>query len=295
MKLRTSLALYSIAAALLVLTAVGRIVSTYHVFNQTVDEPFHIASGMEWLDQGSFHLDTEDPVLARIAVAAGPYLSGSRSHGESNKLAEGNAILYAGGHYFRTLALARAGILPFFLLSCGVLWLWCRRLFGDEVALVALLLYTTVPPVLAHAGLATTDMAGGACLLAALYALTRWIEEPVLLPTLALGFCVGLAMLSKFSTLLFLPACALVIIALFCFAERPSAQELLRRVPSLALAGGVALLLVWAGYRFSFGPMPNHGTYAMYPSVTIDQFFGSTSLPAPEFFDGIAAVQLHNQ
>ncbi|MES1255747.1 MAG: hypothetical protein ABUS56_09070, partial [Acidobacteriota bacterium] len=34
---------------LLVSVASLRIVSTYHVFNETSDEPAHLAAGMEWL------------------------------------------------------------------------------------------------------------------------------------------------------------------------------------------------------------------------------------------------------
>ena len=39
-------------ASLLVLIASARIVSTYTVFNHTVDEPAHLAAGMEWISAG---------------------------------------------------------------------------------------------------------------------------------------------------------------------------------------------------------------------------------------------------
>ncbi len=44
---RHSLAMFLV----LVVVASARIVTTYTVFNHTVDEPAHIACGMEWLDQ----------------------------------------------------------------------------------------------------------------------------------------------------------------------------------------------------------------------------------------------------
>jgi hypothetical protein len=40
-----------------ILVATLRIVATYPVFNHTVDEPTHIACGMEWLSKGSVMLD----------------------------------------------------------------------------------------------------------------------------------------------------------------------------------------------------------------------------------------------
>ena len=104
-----------VAACLAV--GVARIVATYHVFNQTWDEPAHVAAGMEWLDRGRYPYEPLHPPLARIMEALGPRLAGIRSAGQANVWLEGNAILYAGGRYDRNLALARLGVLPFFLLA----------------------------------------------------------------------------------------------------------------------------------------------------------------------------------
>ena len=65
-------------AIVLTLVGVGRIVSTYHVFNQAYDETAHIACGMEWLDKGTFRMEPQHPPLPRVASALGPYLSGLR-------------------------------------------------------------------------------------------------------------------------------------------------------------------------------------------------------------------------
>ena len=42
------------AALVLAITGIAafRIADTYRVFNQTFDEPAHIAAGMEWLEPG---------------------------------------------------------------------------------------------------------------------------------------------------------------------------------------------------------------------------------------------------
>src|SRR5450432_2587882 len=81
-----------LAALFLVLIAIGRIVSTYHVFNQAYDEPAHIACGMEWLDKGTFKMEPQHPPLPRVMVALGPYLAGLRlpelKYADNNK-AEG--------------------------------------------------------------------------------------------------------------------------------------------------------------------------------------------------------------
>src|SRR5207247_8188608 len=103
-------------------------------------------------------------------------------------------------------ALARAGILPFFWLACGMVFLWGRRVLGTAGAVLAVLIFTMIPTVLAHAGLATTDIGLTAWFAAATYALVRLAEDPG--PTTAawLGLSAGLMTLSKFSALVFYPA-----------------------------------------------------------------------------------------
>src|SRR5881275_688786 len=62
----------------LVALATLRIVTTYTVFNHTIDEPAHIACGMEWLDRGTYTVETQHPPLARVLAALGPFLAGRR-------------------------------------------------------------------------------------------------------------------------------------------------------------------------------------------------------------------------
>src|SRR5271169_6374461 len=66
---------------LFVAIASARIITTYTVFNHTVDEPAHIACGMEWLDRKTYHYEAQHPPLARVMTAIGPYLSGAHSWG----------------------------------------------------------------------------------------------------------------------------------------------------------------------------------------------------------------------
>src|SRR6185312_4562806 len=136
--------------AVLIGVALARVVATYPVFNQTWDEASHIAGGMEWLDRGSYTYEPMHTPLPRVMAALGPYLSGARSQGDRNRDIEGNRILHSLGTYDRTLTLARMGILPFFVLAAVIVVLWGSRLYGWDAALWALLLFTTLPPILGH-------------------------------------------------------------------------------------------------------------------------------------------------
>jgi hypothetical protein len=251
-----------------VLAASARIVSTYTVFNHTIDEPDHLAAGMEWLSAGKYLYEDQHPPLARAMGALGPYLAGERWHGGPDSYREGYRILGRDAHYDRTLALGRAGILPFFWIASAVVFLWGMRTAGAHAALVATLLFTTLPPVLAHSGLITTDMAAAAWIGAAALASFYWVERPDRWRTALFGAALGLACLSKFSALLFLPAALLLI----------HRAALWRHRRSLATACGVAFLVIWAGYRFSFARVE----------------YLHLRLPAPRFFTGLATLWAHN-
>ena len=273
----------------LALIALGslRMIATYTVYNHTSDEPAHIACGMEWLDKGVYQWEPQHPPLSRVAAALGPYLSGIRSQNTPRNefvamSREGTAILYSGHHYDRTLSLARLGNLPFFWLACAVVYLWGRRYFGATVAVASLFLFSFLPPILGHGGLATTDMALTATMGAAFLAGTRWLEQPAWKTSAWFGAATGLMVLSKFSALLFFPVSAGLALAWYMYRERPAAGTVVaavkERMPSFGAAALGACLLIWAGYRFSFG----------------DAGFWHLHLPAPELYAGIRQVMEHN-
>jgi len=231
-----------------------RIVDTYPVLSHTYDEPAHLAAGMELLDRGTYTYEEQHPPLARVAAALGPYLLGARSHGEDNIFGEGKAILYASGDYLRTLSAARLGTLPFFLLLVAVTWIWAWLEFGAIHALISALLLVSLTTVLAHAGLATTDVPLAAGATAALFAFVLWLERPNGWRGAAFGAAVALAITTKFSALVFLPACFLSIVVLrwWCERRRWTPLRIARHSPVGLLAGAAAFgLIVWAAYGFS--------------------------------------------
>ena len=259
-----------------------RIAATYSVFNHTADEPGHIAVGMQWLDQGAYTYEFQHPPLARIAAAFGPFLVGRRTANQPNRDKEGVDILYGDGNYFRNLTLSRLGILPFFWISCFFLYVGARSMLGAPVALLAVFLYSFLPPVLAHAGLATTDMPLTAMLAASFVTGIMWLERPTTRRSALFGTCTGLAILSKFSVFAFLPATAVAALLCYLVAVRPSLRNLLddirQRLLPFLIAVAVAIFVIWAGYRFSIGKSG----------------FAGLTLPFPQLFDGIGEVLAHN-
>ncbi len=277
----------------LLLTAigVGRIAATYRSIAQTSDETPNIACGMQYLDLGRYDYGAFHPPLARLAMAVGPYLYGARAQKLPDRWHEGNAVLNSAPRYGKALTLARLGILPFFVLACTVVWLWGRKLLGDWGALAPVFLFTNIPPVLAHAGLATMDMAIGAGICTALFTYSLWLEEGSLRRSIFFGIGLALAMLSKFSAVLVLPVC---IAAITLLHPRTRQKRNWAWIP-------VAFVLIWGAYRFSFGPMTEHvardaaeqgGIFARIPTPLLHAL-ETVPVPAPQILDGLWQVHNH--
>ena len=218
---------------LLTILPLARVATTWRVFSETNDEDAHVSAGLEWMLRGTYDRDAEHPPLARAAFAILPVLSGERGIAAKE-------YFDRNGDYRHNLALARAGNLIFLLIALVVVAVWAYRLFGTFTALLALALFGALPPVLGHAGLATTDTAAMAMTLLALFVFVRWRNGWLI------GLAIGLGLLSKFSFIVFFPVAAVVFIA---------SRRSMPRVLQLAIAAFVAALTVWAGYRFSTGTL----------------------------------------
>jgi hypothetical protein len=255
-------------AALLVLIASARIVTNDFSLSHTMDEPIHLGSGMEWLWNGTYDLETSHPPLARVMSAITASLGGARFVPAESSMLVSMRIWGHDQQYDRMLAFSRAGILPLFWLACAVVFIWARRIAGDAAALAALLAFTTLPPVLAHAGLITTDMAATAFTATGALVSILWAERPTRARTVLFGIVLGLGVLGKFSVPVFLPA-----IWLFWLAwRRPSLSEIRSRIVPAMAALAIGCLVVWAGYRFAMDGL----------------------VPAPRFWKGLGELLKHN-
>jgi hypothetical protein len=257
------------------------VATTARVFSGTVDEPAHLAAGMQWLTTGEYTYDLQHPPLGRIAAALGPYAQGVRSTGERAIYDEGARILGAGPRYADMLASARHGELVFLLLLALVVWLWAKSLLGDAGGAIATLLLVTNPNVLAHAGLATTDIACAATTTLALFLAVRWVEAPTLARALPFGAGAGLAVGSRLSSLAFVGGSLAVCSGLYWWVTRRRAVQPLSGAPAIrtqiAASALLFLVVIWGIYRFAIGPM--------HP--------GGMSVPAPAFLSGVDAFLLH--
>lgn len=298
--------LLEVGLLILVGIATGLIVNSWSVLSGTVDEPYHIANGLDWLEHGT-QADFVDPPLAQGAVALGLYLEGKHFPAGDNEISDkGVAILESGGNYRNNLKLARFGELLFFSLGCVIVWLWARRWFNRATAGWAVVLFVSLPPILAHSGLATVDMAGTATIATALYVFVRCLENPSWQRLVLLGGAVALAFLSKLSSIAFLGSCFFIAFIYLALRKRGAALKVVRwrRLCGQALlVVAVAFITLWGGYRFSFRPAAYKVSYQ-----TLDHELANkprlhsliyeaikVPLPVTEFLRGVYEVASHNK
>ena len=259
---------WTVIAIAAVLLGVALIVAAYPRHSQTFDEAVHVVTGLEWLERGRYTIEPQHPPLTRIAVAIGPQATGvDLTEGIENlkplMWEEGDKIFFRGPSYMQTLTLARIGTLPFYLLLAWGVWLWGTLLLGRAGGALATAFVALAPPVLGHAGLATTDMGLTATVILAVYALIRWLDEPSVRRAALLGAAGALALTSKFSAIPYLGLCILSFGAWRLWHARVSGGTnraplaLTRRelvgsyARQLLAAGATCAVVVWAVYRFS--------------------------------------------
>lgn len=280
---------------LVVVIAAVRTATTWHVFSATLDEPVHIAAGFDWW-RGDLRTDPTHPPLARLLSALPLVSLGVPGSARPDYLQRGNDLLYHDDRYVWHLTLARGANLLFLALSIVVVALWTARAAGLPAGILAATLFSLLPPVLGHAGMATTDLAAAATWGLAMFALERFLSDPSRRRGLMLGAAVGLGVLSKFS---FIPFFVIGAVVACLVLPRPRAWK------RPALAGVVvAVLVVWGGYRFGVGTITASGPtgrtvvdrLAPAPVKGIALWIADhVRIPAPNFFVGFGSVALHNR
>ena len=241
---------------IMLLVACALVVSTYRHFEHTWDEPEHIAAGLQLLDKGIYTYDIQHPPLARIAMAAGPYLAGARSFGEPGPSGEqeGRDLLYRTGKYDLLLGLARLGTLPFLVILLIATWLWTRHYFGVVEAAIAVFFLVTTPPLLGHAALATVDVPVTAMCTLAFYMFLRFLQHPDWRRTLLLGLTAGLAAGTKLSAIPFMGIVMLLWLAMrIIFSSRADNQQfLITRKAWLGTAVAIVVCITCTVFCYGF-------------------------------------------
>lgn len=142
----------------------------------------------------------------------------------------------------------RSGSLLLYPLSTVVLFLLVRRLFDARTALVAALLFFTLPAVSLSSTLISTDVALFFCWTLALYAFVRALVSDAWGDWLLLGAAIGVGMLSKYTMGIFFVSALLYTV----LAQRLDLLRNARAWVSVLLAAVIFVPNLWWNWQHGF-------------------------------------------
>ncbi|MBN1180144.1 MAG: glycosyltransferase family 39 protein, partial [Anaerolineae bacterium] len=230
----------------------------------TIDEPFHITSGYEYLRTGQLRLFDEHVPLAKALFAwplfgvpdlAPPENAAAYAQGDLIGVAQSTLLAYR--PLDRAIVACRVPVALLTLLLAATVYRWAARRFGPTAGVAALAFFAFDPNVLAHGSLATTDMGATAFIFWAALACLAYLERPAerrrwWVAALALGLAQG----AKLTALLLLPVLGtLALVDAWATSDERRWSAVGRRALSYAGMVAVAGLVVWALYRFEVRPL----------------------------------------
>lgn len=252
----------------------GMAVSVTPRVGLTADESGHLTAGYSYWRFNDYRLNPENGTLP-MRIAALPLLAMELDFPslESDAWRRSSAVGVADEFFFfrgnpveRMLFAGRAAVALVGVFTVWLIWRWARGLFGAAGGWMALGFAVFCPALLAHGGLATSDMAVTACFLAALSAMWRLLHRVTWLRLAMAAVACGALFLAKMSGVLIVPLIAGMLALRWC-VRAPLRVELaglhrawLRRrgavigatsALTIPVAAG-SLVVLWGGYGFRF-------------------------------------------
>ncbi|MBN2003418.1 MAG: glycosyltransferase family 39 protein [Anaerolineae bacterium] len=252
---------FRVFCLILFLIAFAQVILAARRTSITLDEPLHIASGYACLVTGDYRLVEEHPPLVKLwqtlpllwaqPALRDPRTSAGWENGDLAVVARDVVVAYR--PIEPLVFAARVPNMLLLVLLAALVCRWSADLFGRRAGLLALFLTVSDPNLLAHAGVAATDLGATCATFAAMFTFWRWRYDArgpswrrMLLAAVVLGLALGV----KSTALLLLPVFGLLLL-LPRRDESPFA-----RFGQAAVACGVAFVVLWGFYRFEIGPAP---------------------------------------
>lgn len=235
----------------------------------TADEPVHMAQGYVYWTRGDFRFAwavAQPPLPDALAgtgllLQPGPVVEELEGWPDRDHSRFVHAFLqwYGPGIALEAATfVSRFPITLIALIGAAFLYRWARERFGRRGGWLALFLFAFDPNLLAHSGLATTDVLLAVWGFVGVYAATRWATTRSWKWGLLSGVALGLALGSKTSGFFPLGIVGLLAFtwALEEFRRKRQIGIWLRWAGRLAILAGLAALILWALYGFEIRPYP---------------------------------------
>lgn len=260
----------------------------------TFDELAHLTAGRTYNRAGDYRLHPENGSLPqRLAALPAqwreiPFPGLTSDAGQrADVWGVGRAYLFSPTlNLASLLAEARGMIVLLGVLLLWLLWRWSSALWGTRGGLVTLALAAFCPHLLAHSGLATSDIAASLGFLVALATWWRLLHRVTGGRLLAAGLATTLLALAKFSSLILAPVVVLLVLARICYpaplviqvgnwrARLRGARRALALSAVVLTVGALTWSGIWLGYglRYSAAGDGGEATFALpWSEVLIEQ------------------------
>ncbi len=275
----------------------------------TIDESNHYFCGLEWWQNGTYTAWPENPPLARAIIAIGPYLDGHRADTFQSSATTSmdffvdsyNFDYFNQVHLKEKLLWIRISVMVLFLLSILVIWRWSFRLGGHRVSVLAVGMYATLPTILGHSGIGTTDIIFVTCFIVLLWRFFAWVKDPTMVNGVWFGVGLAAGMLAKYSVLPYFFVSMLVVFPLFFLVPLKKEKQLILKwfkqaLPSGLLASVIMFFVIWGFYRFSIGAVGSEPIIRIgIAEGTFSSIWQDVVLPFPEWFAGLLVLLNHNK
>ena len=282
---------YPLIATLAAVVMLARVVLVTNVYNNTIDEPYHIGSAVVLWEAKQLTVGAQHPPLARWVIGAPLFAQGVRYPEARDEYVVveypgfdiGRQLLFSGKlPYWRMLLAARHSLLVFSVASLFFVYQLGKYLGNSLIAMLAMVFFSVDPTLLAHSALVGTDVAGCAGFLCGFYYGLRFCAKPRAVRALVFGVALGLAISCKLSSVLLIPV--LVIVALL---RRVRSKRPLPSIGSLFIVCVVAFMVLWGTYGFAINPMRQQAIFTDQRAWTIvPEIIREQPIPMPSFFLG---------
>jgi len=192
-----------------------------------VDEIAHIPAGYSYLKYGDYRLNPEHPPLLKD-LAAIPLMfmnlkfpkniSAWKTEANGQWETGWNFIYHIGNDADKIIFWSRIPMILVMILLGFYLYKASKEWFGQNTALLALVLYAFSPNIIAHGRFVTTDVGAAAFIFISIYYFIKWVKSPTRKNIAKASIALALAELAKFSAALLIPLFVIIVI-IFGFAK----------------------------------------------------------------------------
>ena len=222
----------------------------------TMDEVAHLPSGYSYLTQKDMRLNPEHPPLVKDLAAIPllfikgiefPYDIKAWQSDVNGQWDFGFNFLYGRGNPVdKMIFWGRIPMILILILLGFYIFKWSRELFGNNGALLALLLFSFSPTFLAHGRLVTTDVAAATGAFIATYYFVQALKRPDGKNIILAGIIFGAAQLLKFSVILLIPLFVFLAAIWWLFQSK----QLWNTFKTLILVFIIGFIVMWPVYQY---------------------------------------------